>query len=75
MVNKKIKIDVTDKTCPGPLVEVRKALNKASPGDIVEVTGKHSVSKKEIPMVAEGMGLEIIDTQEKDGKWKIKIQK
>jgi TusA-related sulfurtransferase len=47
-------------------------LNKASPGDIVEVTGKHSVSKKEIPMVAEGMGLEVIDTQEKDGKSKSK---
>ena len=46
MVNKEIKIDVVDKTCPGHLVEIRKALNKASPGDIVEVTGKHSVSKK-----------------------------
>jgi len=75
MANNEIKINVADKTCPGPLVEVRKALNRASPGDIVEVTGKHSVSKKEIPMVAEGMGLEVIDTQEKDGIWKIKIQR
>ena len=75
MANKEIKIDVTGGTCPGPLVEVRKALNKASPGDIVIVTGKTSVSKKEIPMVAESMGLEVIDSQEKDGVWQIKIQR
>lgn len=75
MANKEIKIDVTGGTCPGPLVEVRKALNKASPGDIVVVTGNNSVSKKEIPMVAEGMGLEVIETQEEDGLWQIKIQR
>lgn len=75
MTDKEIKIDVTGGTCPGPLVEVKKILNKASPGDVVVVTGKSSVSKKEIPMVAEGMGLEVIETQEKDGKWQIKIQR
>ncbi len=70
-----IKIDVTGETCPVPLVEVRKALKKASPGDVVEVTGTHSASKQEIPMAAEAMGLEIIDIQEKNGIWTIKIRK
>jgi len=70
-----IKIDVKGETCPVPLVEVRKALNKASPGDIVEVTGTHPASKKEIPMAAEALGLEIMDIQEKEGIWTIKIRR
>jgi TusA-related sulfurtransferase len=70
-----IKIDVKGETCPVPLVEVRKALKKASPGDIVEVTGTHSASKKEIPMAAEALGLEVLDIQEKEGVWKIKIRR
>jgi len=75
MAEKEIKVDVTGQTCPGPLVEFRKALNKASKGDIVEITGNHPASKKEIPMVAEDVGLEVIDIQEKEGVWKIKIRK
>jgi TusA-related sulfurtransferase len=70
-----IKIDVKGETCPVPLVEVRKALIKASPGDIIEVTGTHPASKKEIPMAVEALGLEMIDTQEKEGVWTIKIRK
>jgi tRNA 2-thiouridine synthesizing protein A len=70
-----IKIDVKGETCPVPLVEVRKALKKASPGDIVEVTGTHSASKKEIPMAVEALGLELIDIEEENGVWKIKIRR
>jgi len=70
-----IKIDVKGETCPVPLVEVRKALRKASPGDIVEVTGTHSASKKEIPMAVEALGLELMDITEEDGIWKIKIRR
>jgi TusA-related sulfurtransferase len=70
-----IKIDVKGETCPVPLVEVRKALKKASPGDIVEVTGTHSASKKEIPMAVEALGLELIDIEEENGIWKIKIRR
>ena len=70
-----IKLDVKGETCPVPLVEVRKALRKAKEGDIVEVTGTHPASKKEIPMAVEALGLELLDVTEKDGVWKIKIRK
>lgn len=70
-----IEIDVKGETCPIPLVETRKALNKASTGDIVEVTGTHPASKKEIPMIVEALGLELLDIQEEKGVWKIKIRK
>jgi len=70
-----LKIDVTGETCPVPLVELRKALRKASPGEIVEVVGTHPASKKEIPMAVEALGSELVDVEEKDGVWKIKIRK
>jgi tRNA 2-thiouridine synthesizing protein A len=70
-----MKIDVTGETCPVPLVELRKALKKASSGEIVEVVGTHPASKKEIPMAVEALGSELIDVEEKDGVWKIKIRK
>jgi TusA-related sulfurtransferase len=70
-----IKVDCTGETCPVPLVETRKALRKATPGDIVEVIGTHPSSKKEIPMAVKALGLELIDIQEKDGVWKIRIRR
>ena len=70
-----IKVDCTGETCPVPLVETRKALREAKEGDIVEVVGTHPSSKKEIPMAVKALGLELMDVQEKDGVWKIKIRR
>ncbi len=70
-----IKVDCTGETCPVPLVETRKALRKAKEGDVVEVIGTHPSSKKEIPMAVKALGLELIDIQEEDGIWKIRIRK
>ena len=68
-------MDCTNQTCPVPLVETRKALRKAKEGDVVEVTGTHPASKKEIPMAVKALGLELMDVQEKDGVWKIRIRR
>ena len=70
-----IRVNCVGETCPVPLIETRKALRKAKEGDVVEVIGTHPPSKKEIPMAVKALGLEIIETQEKDGVWKIRIQK
>jgi tRNA 2-thiouridine synthesizing protein A len=70
-----IKLDCTGETCPVPLVEARKALRKAKEGDVVEVIGTHPSSKNEIPMAVKALGLELIDVEEKDGVWKIRIQR
>ena len=68
------KIDCTGETCPVPLVETRKALRKAQKGDIIEVTGTHPASKKEIPMAVKAMGLELVGIEETGGVWKIRIR-
>jgi tRNA 2-thiouridine synthesizing protein A len=70
-----IKVDCTKETCPVPLVETRKALRKAKEGDIVEVIGTHPASKKEIPMAVKALGMELLDIQEKDGVWRIRIRR
>lgn len=70
-----LEIDVRGETCPVPLVECRKALRKASEGDEVIVTGTHPASKKEIPMACKAMGLEVVDIEEKNGEWKIRIRR
>lgn len=68
------KVDVVGETCPVPLIETRKAIRKASPGDIIEVYGTHPASKKEIPMAVKEMGLEIVDIKEEGDVWKIRIK-
>ena len=73
--HKEWKVDCTGETCPVPLVETRKALKKAKEGDVIEVIGTHPSSKKEIPMAVKALGLELIDIQEKDGVWKIRIRR
>jgi len=70
-----IEIDVRGQTCPVPLVECRKALRKASPGDEVVVTGTHPASKKEIPMACESLGLDVLAVEDKGKEWKIRIRR
>ncbi len=70
-----IKVDVRGQTCPVPLVEVRKAVRKASPGDIIEVVGTHPASKKEIPMAVEALKLELLNVEGADTDWKIRIRR
>jgi TusA-related sulfurtransferase len=72
---KEIKVDCVGETCPVPLVEVRKALRKASPGDIVEVIGTHPASRKEIPMAVEALGLELLSVEGTDTDWTIRIRR
>jgi tRNA 2-thiouridine synthesizing protein A len=69
-----ITVDCVGETCPVPLVETRKAIRKASPGDIIEVTGTHPASKKEIPMAVREMGLELVDVHQQGDTWKITIK-
>lgn len=74
-VEAKIKVDCRGETCPVPLVETRKALRCAAPGDIIEVVGTHPASKKEIPMAVEALGLQLLCVEGTDTDWMICIQR
>ncbi len=69
-----IKVDVTGKTCPIPLVEVRKAIRQAKEGDIIEIMGTNEASKKEIPMAVKAVGKEIKEIIDDGNIWKIVIK-
>ena len=68
-----IKVDVRGETCPVPLVETRKALRKASPGDTVEIIGTHPASQKEIPMALKALDLKLLGIEEEGDVWKIRV--
>jgi tRNA 2-thiouridine synthesizing protein A len=70
-----IQVDVRGETCPVPLVETRKALRKAVPGDVVEVLGTHPASRKEIPMAVEALRLKLLSVDGSDTDWVIRIQR
>ena len=41
---------------------------------MIEITGTHPASKKEIPMAVKAMGLELLGMEEAGGIWKIRIK-
>ena len=70
-----IRVDVCGQTCPVPLVETRKALRKAAPGDVVVVVGTHPASKEEIPMAVQALGLELVSVEGTETDWTIRIRR
>ncbi len=72
-----IVVDVCCETCPVPLVQTRKAIMRAAPGDVITIVGTHSSSKNEIPMAVEALGLELLSIEEggEGGEWTIRIRR
>ncbi|MBN1109851.1 MAG: sulfurtransferase TusA family protein [Methanomassiliicoccales archaeon] len=70
-----LKVDCAGKNCPVPLIEMRKAIKKATKGDVVEIRGDHPASKKEIPMAVESLGQELLEVTEDGKMWTIRIRK
>jgi len=68
-------VNCRGETCPVPLVETRKALRRAAPGDVVQVTGTHPASKKEIPMAVKALKLELLSVEGTDTDWTICIRR
>ncbi|HIP87261.1 MAG TPA: sulfurtransferase TusA family protein [Anaerolineales bacterium] len=63
------------KNCPIPLVETRKALREAKPGDVVVVVGTHEASKEEIPMAVRALGLKLLGIEQEGDIWTIRIRR
>lgn len=70
-----ITIDVRGETCPIPLIEFRKAVRRAEPGDTIEILGTHPASQKEIPMAAEALGSELLSVEGEPTDWTIRIRR
>ncbi len=73
-VEREMIVDCRGETCPVPLVEVRKAVRKGSPGDLIVVYGTHAASRKEIPMAARALGLTVEADEGTDTDWALRIR-
>ena len=74
-VDPDMRVDCRGQTCPVPLVEVRKALRKAEPGEVLEVVGTHPASKDEIPMAVKALGMELLCVEGTKDDWRICIKR
>jgi tRNA 2-thiouridine synthesizing protein A len=70
-----INIDVRGETCPVPLVEFRKGIRQAQPGDILNIHGTHPASQREIPMAAEALEVEVLSVEGEPSDWIIRIRR
>ena len=69
-----VKVDVCCQTCPQPLVEFRRAVRLAAPGDVIEIVGTHPASKQEIPLAVKALKLELLSVEQEGDKWKIRVR-
>ncbi|RME31833.1 MAG: sulfurtransferase TusA family protein [Thermoflexia bacterium] len=70
-----ILVDCRGETCPVPLVETRKAIRQAQPGDVIVVVGTHPASREEIPMAVRALGLELLSVEGTETDWTIRIRR
>jgi tRNA 2-thiouridine synthesizing protein A len=70
-----ITVDVRGETCPIPLIEFRKAIRRAQPGEVLEIVGTHPASYKEIPMAAAALDVEILSIEGTSTDWTIRIKR
>lgn len=70
-----ILVDCRGETCPVPLVETRKAIRQAQPGDIIVVVGTHPASREEIPMAVRALGLELLSVEGTETDWTIRFRR
>jgi len=70
-----MRVNCIGKTCPKPLIEARKAMRDAEPGEIIEIVGDHKSSKREIPMAVRLLGHELLEIKEDGTTWTIRIRK
>ncbi len=68
-------IDARGSFCPGPLMELIKAIKEAKVGDVIAVYSTDSGSKRDIPLWVEKAGHELIGVYEREGYTEFVVRK
>ncbi len=68
-------IDARGSFCPGPLMEVIRAIKAGQVGDVIAVYSSDSGSRTDIPLWASKAGQEFIDIINHDGYDEIRVRK
>lgn len=68
-------IDARGKSCPGPVIELRKGIRSLQTGDTVELLATDKGSMTDIPAWAEETGHELLSAQEEGGVYHFLVKK
>ncbi|RSK29037.1 sulfurtransferase TusA family protein [Bacillus sp. HMF5848] len=68
-------VDARGSYCPGPLMELIKAIKKAAVGDVIEVLSNDKGSAVDIPEWIKKMKHELVHNEKIDDYWKIAVRK
>jgi tRNA 2-thiouridine synthesizing protein A len=68
-------VDARGSFCPGPLMELIRAIRESSPGQVIAVYSSDSGSKIDIPKWVEKAGHRLVDLALRDGYDEIVVEK
>lgn len=68
-------IDARSSYCPGPLMELIRAIKEAEVGTVIEVLSRDEGSTIDIPAWVEKAKQELIGVFEREGYWSIVVKK
>jgi len=68
-------VDARGQSCPGPLVELARALKDAGPGDLFELLATDPGSRSDVPAWAKLTGNELLEATEDDGHFRYVVRK
>ena len=68
-------VDARGSFCPGPLMELIRAIRESAVGDVISVYSSDSGSKVDIPKWVEKAGHRLVELQNHDGYDEIIVEK
>jgi tRNA 2-thiouridine synthesizing protein A len=68
-------VDARGTSCPGPLLETKRAIATIPVGAVLETISSDPGTKADIPLWAKKMGHEYLGTVEENGYWKIYVRR
>ena len=68
-------VDAKGQSCPGPLVELARAIKDAKSGELFELLATDPGSKSDVPSWADLSGNELIEATEEAGVYRYLVRK
>ena len=68
-------IDARGSFCPGPLMELIRAIKEAQVGDVLELLSADKGTAQDVPEWVAKVGHEMVGSEEKDGVWHLMVRK
>ena len=68
-------VDARGSFCPGPLMELIRAIRESQPGQVIAVYSSDSGSKTDIPKWVENAGHRLVELERRDGYDEIVVEK